>query len=108
VAKFPLEHPRCGTSFLLTLLILSIFAFSLLHPFSWVWQVLGRILLIPVLAGIAVEYIRWTANHLDSAFVRAIIRPNLALQSLTTREPDPGMLEVAIRSFNEMRRAETE
>ncbi len=106
VAKFPLEHPRCGTSFLLTLLILSIFAFSLLHPFAWFWQVLGRILLIPILAGIAVEYIRWTANHLDSGLVRMLIRPNLALQGLTTREPDLAQLEVAIHSFNEMRKAE--
>jgi uncharacterized protein YqhQ len=108
VAKFPLEHPRCGTSFLLTLLILSIFAFSLLHPLAWIWQIVGRILFIPILAGIAVEYIRWTANHLDSAFVRALIRPNLALQGLTTREPDLAILEVAIRSFNEMRKAENE
>ena len=106
VSKFPLEHPRCGTSFLLTLLIFSIFAFSLLHPLAWVWQVLGRILLIPILAGIAVEYIRWTANNLASPFVRAIIRPNFALQGLTTREPDFSMLEVAIRSFEEMRKAE--
>ncbi len=106
VKKFPLEHPRCGTSFLLTLVILSILAFSLLHPLAWFWQVLGRILLIPVLAGIAVEYIRWTANHLNSPFVRAIVRPNLALQGLTTREPDLQILEVAIRSFNEMRKAE--
>lgn len=108
VAKFPLEHPRCGTSFLLTLLILSIFAFSLLHPFAWFWQVLGRILLIPILAGIAVEYIRWTANHLDSGLVRMLIRPNLALQGLTTREPDLAQLEVAIHSFNEMRKAEVQ
>jgi uncharacterized protein YqhQ len=106
VARYPLEHPRCGTSFLLTLVILSIFAFSLLHPLAWVWQVLGRILFIPILAGIALEYIRWTANHLDSSVVRAMIRPNLALQSLTTREPDLAQLEVAIRAFNEMRLAE--
>ncbi len=108
VAQFPLEHPRCGTSFLLTLLILSIFAFSLLHPLAWFWQVLGRILLIPLLAGVAVEYIRWTANHLHWAWVRWMIRPNLALQSLTTREPDLSMLEVSIRSFTEMRKAEAE
>ncbi len=108
VARFPLEHPRCGTSFLLTLLILSIFAFSLLHPLAWVWQVLGRILLIPLLAGIAVEYIRWTANHLSSPWVRALARPNFALQGLTTREPDLSMLEVAIRSFEEMRKAEVQ
>lgn len=102
VAKFPLEHPRCGTSFLLTLAVLSILAFSLLHPLAIVYQILGRILLIPVLAGISLEYIRWMANHLDSSFVRWLIRPNLALQKLTTREPDLSMLEVSIRSFNEM------
>lgn len=102
VAKFPLEHPRCGTSFLLTLAVLSIVAFSFLHPLPVFFQIVGRILLIPVLAGLALEYIRWMANHLDSAFVRWLIQPNLALQKLTTREPDLAMLEVSIRSFNEM------
>jgi uncharacterized protein YqhQ len=102
VSHYPLEHPRCGTSFLLTLAVLSILAFSLLNPFPVIYQILGRILLIPVLAGISLEYIRWMANHLDSAFVRWLIKPNLALQKLTTREPDLGMLEVSIRSFNEM------
>jgi uncharacterized protein YqhQ len=106
VAKFPLEHPRCGTSFLLTLIILSIFVFSFLHPLDVVWKIAGRILLLPVLAGVALEYIRWVANHLDSAFVRWLIQPNLLLQKLTTREPDLSMLEVSIRSFNEMRAAE--
>lgn len=106
VAKFPLEHPRCGTSFLLTLVLLSVVVFSFLHPLPLLWQIAGRLLLIPLLAGVAVEYIRWTANNLKSPFVRAIVRPNLALQGLTTREPDLGMLEVSIRSFNEMRLAE--
>jgi uncharacterized protein YqhQ len=72
------------------------------------WRLASRVLLIPVLAGIAVEYMRWTANHLDSKFVRWIITPNLALQSLTTREPDMGMLEVAIQSFQSMHQAESE
>ena len=58
-----------------------------------------RVVLIPVLAGIALEYVRWTANHLDRPLVRLLIRPNLALQALTTREPDRSMLEVAIASF---------
>jgi uncharacterized protein YqhQ len=106
VAKFPLEHPRCGTSFLLTLVVLSILVFSFLHPLPVIWQILGRILLIPILAGVALEYIRWVANHLDSSFVRWLIQPNLALQKLTTREPDLGMLEVSIRAFDEMRAAE--
>jgi uncharacterized protein YqhQ len=60
------------------------------------------------LAGIAVEYIRWTANHLNNPIVQWMIKPNLALQSLTTREPDMAMLEVAIGSFNAMRKAEQE
>lgn len=106
VARFPLEHPRCGTSFLLTLILLSILVFSFLHPLPVFWQIAGRILLIPVLAGVALEYIRWVANHLDNPLVRWLIKPNLALQKLTTREPDLGMLEVSIRSFNEMRAAE--
>ena len=64
---------------------------------------MSRIIMIPVLAGVAYEYIRWTANHLDSRFVRLIIKPNLALQHLTTREPTLEMLEVSIAAFNSMR-----
>jgi uncharacterized protein YqhQ len=106
VSKFPLEHPRCGTSFLLTLAVLSILAYSFLRDMTVINQILGRILLIPVLAGISLEYIRWMANHLNLSLVRWLIRPNLALQKLTTREPDLAMLEVSIRSFNEMMVAE--
>jgi uncharacterized protein YqhQ len=62
--------------------------------------------MIPILAGIAYEYIRWTANHLESGFVRMIVKPNLALQRLTTREPDLEMLEVSIAAFNAMRAGE--
>ena len=108
VAKFPIEHARCGTAFMLTLVLLSILVFTALGPLPLFWRLASRILLIPVLAGMAVEYIRWTANHLDSAFVQWMIRPNLALQSLTTREPDHAMLEVAIQSFQTMRQAESE
>ena len=108
VAKFPLEHARCGTAFLLTLVLLSILVFTSLGPMSFFWRLASRVLLIPVLAGIAVEYIRWTANHLSNPIVQWLIKPNLALQSLTTREPDMAMLEVAIESFNTMRKAEQE
>jgi len=108
VAKFPLEHARCGTAFLLTLVLLSIVVFTVLGPLPILWRLASRVLLIPVLAGIAVEYIRWTARNLGSPFVRWLIRPNLALQRLTTREPDASMLEVAIQSFNSMRAAERE
>ncbi len=108
VAKFSLEHPRCGTAFILTLVLISILVFTALGPLSLFWRLASRVLLIPVLAGISVEYIRWTANHLDSPIVRLLIKPNLALQSLTTREPDASMLEVAIESFKTMRKAEQE
>lgn len=108
VAKYPIEHARCGTAFLLTLVLLSILVFTLLGPLPMLWRLVSRILLIPVLSGVAVEYIRWTANHLDSRFVQWIIKPNLALQRLTTREPDLTILEVAIQSFQSMRRAEQE
>lgn len=106
VAKYPVQHARCGTAFLLTLVLLSILVFALLGPLPMLWRLVSRLLLIPVLAGIAVEYIRWTANHLDNRLVKWMIKPNLALQSLTTREPDRQMLEVAIASFQAMRQEE--
>jgi uncharacterized protein YqhQ len=106
VAKYPIEHPRCGTSFLLTLILISILFFSLLGPLPIWGRLLSRIIFLPLLAGIAYEYIRWTANHLDLGFVKALIKPNLALQHLTTREPSKDMLEVAIAAFNSMRSEE--
>ena len=63
VARFSLEHPRCGTAFLLTLVLVSILVFTALGPLPLLWRLISRIVLIPVLAGIALEYIRWTANH---------------------------------------------
>jgi uncharacterized protein YqhQ len=108
VAKFPLAHTRCGTAFLLTLVVLSFFFFTILGPLSLEWRFISRVLMIPVLAGVAYEYLRWTANHIKSPFVRFIVKPNLALQSLTTREPDEKILEVAIAAFQAMQKAEAE
>jgi uncharacterized protein YqhQ len=108
VEKFPIEHPRCGTAFLLTLVLFSIILFSLLGPLPFYLRIISRILFIPVLAGIAVEYIRWTANNLNNPIVKLLIKPNLALQLLTTRPPDREMLAVAIESFQAMRKAEAE
>jgi len=107
VKGFSLEHPRCGTSFLLTLVLLSVVLFSLLGPLPLELRLLSRILLLPVLAGVSYEYIRWTAHHLESPFVRKIIRPNMALQHLTTREPSLEMLEVSIAAFDAMHKDET-
>ncbi len=108
VARFSLAHTRCGTAFLLTLVIFSILAFAALGSLPFLWRLVSRVALIPLLAGVAVEYIRWTADHLDRPLVRLLVRPNLALQSLTTREPDAAMLEVAITAFQTMRAAEKE
>ena len=106
VARFPLEHPRCGTAFLLTLVLLSILLFTVIGPLPWFWRLVSRIILLPGLAGLAYEYIRWTANHFDSPFVSWLVKPNLALQRLTTREPSQDILEVSIAAFNAMRSAE--
>jgi uncharacterized protein YqhQ len=103
VGQFSVEHPRCGTAFLLTLVLLSILIFSLLGPLAFWWRMASRILFLPILACIAYEYIRWTANHLDSRLIQVLVKPNLALQHLTTREPTSEMLEVSIAAFNAMR-----
>jgi uncharacterized protein YqhQ len=108
VATYSREHARCGTAFLLTLVLMSILIYSLLGPMTLWLRLLSRLLLIPVIAGMAYEYIKLTAAHLDSKFVQAIIKPYLALQRLTTHEPDLDMLEVSITAFNAMRDAEVE
>ena len=96
-------HPRCGTSLILTLVIFSVLIFSVLGPLPIYWRLISRILLLPVVAGLAYEYIRWAARAMDkSAIVRAMIKPNLLLQKLTTKEPTEDMLEVAIAAFNRM------
>lgn len=99
VMSFPLEHPRCGTAFLLTVVVISVLFYSLLPDLSLLLRILSRIVLLPVIAGIAYEFLRFTAAHQHVALVRLITEPNLALQRLTTKEPDEGMLEVAIAAF---------
>ncbi len=108
VARYPLEHTRCGTAFLLTVVLLSVLIFSLLGPLPMAWRLATRVLFLPVIAGVAYEYIRWTARHIESRFVQILVRPNLSLQKLTTRQPSLEMLEVSIAAFNAMRKAEEE
>jgi uncharacterized protein YqhQ len=107
VARFSLEHPRCGTGFLLTVLIFTIILFTPLRVLPILARLPLQVLFVPVIACLAYEYMRWTANHLDSKFVRYLIAPNLALQKLTTRVPTKEMLEVAIASFDAMLALET-
>ncbi|MFN8378617.1 MAG: DUF1385 domain-containing protein [Anaerolineae bacterium] len=99
VQNYPIEHPRCGTAFLLTVAVVSVFVFSFLGRPDFFWLLLSRVLLVPVIAGIAYEFIRFTANHMENPIIKLVIIPNLALQHLTTRQPDLTMLEVAIAAF---------
>ncbi|MEO0562696.1 MAG: DUF1385 domain-containing protein, partial [Chloroflexota bacterium] len=103
VARYPIEHPRCGTAFLLNVAVVSILVFAILgNPggwVGWVYLVVTRIVFIPVIAGIAYEWLRWTAKNSEKGWVSWLIKPNLALQHLTTNEPDDGMIETAIVAF---------
>ena len=100
------EHPRCGTAFLLIVVVISVLIFTLLGAMPLLWRLASRILLLPVIAGISYEYLRWTANNVKRPLVQWLIKPNLALQRLTTREPDEKIIEVGIAAFQTMRRAE--
>lgn len=108
VARFPLEHPRCGTAFLLTVVVISILIYSLFPPMGLALRLLTRLLLLPVIAGISYEFLRFTAKHQANGLIRLITKPNLALQRLTTREPDLQMLEVAIAAFERVMAYEKE
>ncbi|MAS33086.1 MAG: hypothetical protein CL610_03705 [Anaerolineaceae bacterium] len=99
VAQYPIEHPRCGTAFLLTVAFVSVLIFSLLGRPPLPLLILSRLIFIPVIAGVAYEALQFSARNLHNPIIRAIIKPNLALQHLTTREPDLHMIEVAIVSF---------
>lgn len=99
VAQYPIEHPRCGTAFLLTVAFVSVFVFSLLGRPPLPLLILSRVIFIPVIAGIAYEVIQFSARNMHNPLVRVLVKPNLALQHLTTRQPDLHMIEVAIVSF---------
>jgi len=102
VAKHSTSHYRCGTAFLLSVMVISILIFSLLGRPPMVIRILSRVALIPLVAGVAYEYIRFTNRYRDNRLIRALAKPNLALQSLTTREPDASMLEVAITALQQV------
>ncbi len=99
VRSFSTAHARCGTAFLLTVVVITVLIFAPFGQMKLLWRVLSRIALLPVIAGISYEILRLTARLADRPWMRAIIAPNLALQRLTTREPDDSMLQVAIKSL---------
>lgn len=99
VRRHSISHPRCGTGFLLIVVLLSILIFAFLGRPPFLWRVLSRIALVPVIAAIAYEFMKWTAAHIENRLVRILVAPSMALQHLTTRNPTDEMLETAIASL---------
>jgi len=98
--KFSTLHPRCGTSFLLVVMIVSILVFSIAHFDSFTGKLLSRIVLLPLVAGISYEIIRYSAKHPKSV-LRIVTLPGLLLQKITTQPPDDTQVEIAIRALEE-------
>ncbi len=99
VQKFSLIHPRCGTAFLLWVMVIGIFVFGLVGRPVWYWLVVSRIALLPVIAGIAYELIRYAGRHQGNRVLMTLLAPGLWLQRLTTREPTLDQIEVSIRAL---------
>src|SRR5919201_1621374 len=97
--RFSRLHPRCGTSFLLVVMIVAIFVFAPIGLPAWYWLVLTRIVGVPLIAGISFELIKFAGRNRRRSWVRAVMWPGLQLQKLTTREPDLGQLAVAIAAM---------
>jgi uncharacterized protein YqhQ len=106
VQRFSLIHPRCGTAFLLWVMVIAIFVFAFVGRPVWYWLIASRILLLPVIAGIAYEVIRFAGTHRENTFLMALLAPGLWLQRLTTREPTDDQVEVSIRALQRVRERE--
>ena len=108
IDRYPKEHVRCGTNFLIIVMIITIFVFTLFGTPGLLWRLLSRVIAIPVIAGFAYEALRLGARFPGSPLMRTLMAPGIWLQKITTREPDDGQIEVAVRSFKEVLRREAE
>lgn len=97
--RYPTAHPRCGTEFLVVVLIVSIVAFALVGSLPPLWLVLSRVILVPVIAAVSYEILQFGARHRQYALVRALWSPGIWVQSITTKQPTDDMVEVAIVSL---------
>jgi uncharacterized protein YqhQ len=100
--RHSLIHPRCGTAFLLWVMVVSVFVYALIGRPPLLWLVGSRIILLPVIAGIAYELIRFAGKHADNRILMTLLAPGLWLQRLTTREPTLDQLEVSIKALKEV------
>ena len=106
VQRHSLIHVRCGTAFLLYVMVIAIFVFAFVGQPGWFWLIASRILLLPVIAGIAYEVIRFAGKHPQNPILRVVLAPGLWLQRLTTRAPSLDQIEVSIRALHEVLRLE--
>ena len=106
VQRYSLIHPRCGTAFLLWVMVLAVFVFAFFGRPHWYWLIAERILLLPLIAGLAYELIRFAGKHQGNRVLMTLLAPGLWLQRLTTREPSLDQLEVSIRALREVLRLE--
>jgi uncharacterized protein YqhQ len=106
VQRHSLIHPRCGTAFLLWVMVIAIFVFAFFGQPVWYWLIASRILLLPVIAGLAYELIRFAGKHQENRVLMTLLAPGLWLQRLTTREPSLDQVEVSIRALKEVLRLE--
>jgi uncharacterized protein YqhQ len=102
VQRYSLIHPRCGTAFLLWVMVIAIFVFAFFGRPTWYWLIATRILLLPLIAGIAYELIRFAGKHTGNRLLMALLAPGLWLQRLTTRQPTLDQLEVSIRALRDV------
>jgi uncharacterized protein YqhQ len=107
VQRYSLIHPRCGTAFLLWVMVIAVFVFAFFGRPAWYWLIATRILLLPVIAGLAYELIRFAGKHRENRIVMTVLAPGLWLQRLTTREPSLDQLEVSIRALREVLQLES-
>jgi len=102
VQRFSLIHPRCGTAFLLWVMVIAVFVFAFFGRPHWYWLIAERILLLPLIAGLAYELIRFAGKHQGNRLLMALLAPGMWLQRLTTRQPTLDQLEVSIRALREV------
>jgi uncharacterized protein YqhQ len=101
--KYGTLHPRCGTNFLILVFLVSLFFFLAIDPdLPFLWKLIPRILLLPIIAGVTYEIIRFGSKHMDKALIRILMLPGLWLQKITTKKPDKDQLRVALEAVKEV------
>jgi uncharacterized protein YqhQ len=108
IDRYPKEHVRCGTNFLIIVMIITIFVFTLFGTPALLWRILSRVIAIPIIAAISYEALRLGAKHPGSLGMRILMAPGIWLQKITTQQPDASQIEVAVTSFRELLRRESE